>query len=152
MDQIHAPAKRAENRVKVDFEFRSGGELLHGNLFLPEGEPQAALVLTGPLTSVKEQASGAHARALSERGFAALAFDHRFFGEKQLSARRFENPRAKNEDISAPRWRRCATPCARAIYRWPPLVSVPARVTWRRRLRARLGTRIPGVRRHHLLL
>ena len=87
--------------MKVDFEFRSGGELLHGDLFLPEGEPQAALVLTGPLTSVKEQASGAHARALSERGFAALAFDHRFFGESGGQPRQFENPRAKIEDIRA---------------------------------------------------
>ena len=87
--------------MKVDFEFRSGGELLHGNLFLPDGEPQAALVLTGPLTSVKEQASGAHARALSERGFAALAFDHRYFGESGGQPRQFENPRAKIEDIRA---------------------------------------------------
>src|SRR5688572_383497 len=101
MDQIHAPAHREENRMKVDFEFRSGGELLHGNLFLPESEPQAALVLTGPLTSVKEQASGAHARALAERGFAALAFDHRYFGESGGQPRQFENPRAKIDDIRA---------------------------------------------------
>jgi len=87
--------------MKVDFEFRADGELLHGNLFLPAGEPQAALVLTGPLTSVKEQASGAHARALSERGFAALAFDHRYFGESGGQPRQFENPRAKIEDIRA---------------------------------------------------
>ena len=87
--------------MKVDFEFRSGGEPMQGNLFLPEGEPQAALVLTGPLTSVKEQASGAHARALSERGFAALAFDHRYFGESGGQPRQFENPRAKVEDIRA---------------------------------------------------
>ena len=46
---FNAPANREENCMRVDFEFRSGGELLHGNLFLPEGEPQAALVLTGPL-------------------------------------------------------------------------------------------------------
>jgi len=93
--------KREEIPMKVDFEFRSGGELLQGNLFLPDGDPQAALVLTGPLTSVKEQASGAHARALSERGFAALAFDHRYFGESGGQPRQFENPRAKIEDIRA---------------------------------------------------
>jgi len=87
--------------MKVDFEFRSGGELLHGNLFMPDGRPRAALVLTGPLTSVKEQASGAHAQALSERGFAALAFDHRYFGESGGQPRQFENPRAKIEDIRA---------------------------------------------------
>jgi fermentation-respiration switch protein FrsA (DUF1100 family) len=87
--------------MKVGFEFRSGGELMRGNLFLPDGEPKAALVLTGPLTSVKEQASGAHARALAERGFAALAFDHRYFGESGGQPRQFENPRAKVEDIRA---------------------------------------------------
>jgi fermentation-respiration switch protein FrsA (DUF1100 family) len=87
--------------MRVDFEFRSAGELLRGHLFLPQGEPVAALVLTGPLTSVKEQASGAHARALSERGFAALAFDHRYFGESGGQPRQFENPRAKVEDIRA---------------------------------------------------
>ncbi|MFL6617086.1 MAG: alpha/beta hydrolase [Povalibacter sp.] len=87
--------------MKVDFEFQSGGEVVKGNLFLPDGKPHAALVITGPLTSVKEQASGAHARALSERGFATLAFDHRYFGESGGKPRQFENPRAKIEDIRA---------------------------------------------------
>lgn len=87
--------------MKVPFEFRSGGERIKGSLFLPAGRPLAALVLTGPLTSVKEQASGAHARALAERGFTALAFDHRYFGESGGEPRQFENPRAKVEDIRA---------------------------------------------------
>lgn len=87
--------------MRERFEFRSGGEPIQGNLFMPSGKPLAALVLTGPLTSVKEQASGAHAHALSERGFAALAFDHRYFGESGGQPRQFENPRAKIEDIRA---------------------------------------------------
>ncbi len=87
--------------MKVDFEFESGGELLRGHLFLPKGDAIAALVMTGPLTSVKEQASGAHAAALSQRGFVALAFDHRYFGESGGQPRQFENPRAKIEDIRA---------------------------------------------------
>ena len=36
-------------------------------------------ILTGPLTSVKEQATGAWASALAERGFGALSFDHRYY-------------------------------------------------------------------------
>jgi len=81
--------------------FESGGESLVGNLFLPEGRPHTALVITGPMTSVKEQASGAYAKALAARGFAALAFDHRTFGESGGQPRQFENPQAKVEDVRA---------------------------------------------------
>ena len=41
---------------------------------------------------------------------------------------------ARRSRTSVPRWRRCAILSARAICRWPPSVSVLARVTWRRRL------------------
>ena len=70
-------------------------------LYLPEGAPRAALVTTGPLTSVKEQATGAYAEALAQRGYAALAFDHRTFGESEGRPRQFENPAAKIADIRA---------------------------------------------------
>jgi len=50
---------------------------------------------------VKEQATGAYAAALAERGFMALAFDHRTFGESGGEPRQFENPFAKVEDIRA---------------------------------------------------
>jgi len=83
------------------FEFESEGERIVGTLYLPQDSPVAALVTTGPLTSVKEQASGAYARAMATRGFAALAFDHRYFGESGGSPRQFENPAAKIEDIRA---------------------------------------------------
>ena len=83
------------------FTFESGGDRLVGNLFFPRLQPIAAIVATGPLTSVKEQAAGAYARALAERGFAALAFDHRYFGESDGQPRQFENPMAKVEDIRA---------------------------------------------------
>ena len=83
------------------FEFACGGDRLIGNLFRPKGEPLAVIVTTGPLTSVKEQATGAYAKALAERGFAALAFDHRYFGESGGAPRQFENPTAKIADIRA---------------------------------------------------
>jgi fermentation-respiration switch protein FrsA (DUF1100 family) len=57
------------------------------------------VVAVGPLTSVKEQAAGTYARAMAERGYAALAFDYRYFGESDGQPRQFENPEANIEDI-----------------------------------------------------
>jgi fermentation-respiration switch protein FrsA (DUF1100 family) len=74
------------------FTFTSGADRVVGVLYLPAGRPVAAVVTTGPLTSVKEQATGAYARALAERGFAAVAFDHRMFGESDGQPRQFEHP------------------------------------------------------------
>src|SRR6478752_7773145 len=68
---------------------------------MPASRPVAAVVTTGPLTSVKEQATGAYARALAARGFAALTFDHRTFGESEGLPRQFENPEGKARDVNA---------------------------------------------------
>ena len=46
-------------------EFESQGERLIGALFWPQVQPSAAVVLTGPVTSVKEQASGEAADAIA---------------------------------------------------------------------------------------
>ena len=85
------------NEQKV--EFQSAGERIIGLLHLPSSPARGVIVTTGPLTAVKEQAPGAYARALAARGFAALAFDHRTFGESGGQPRQFENPLAKIEDI-----------------------------------------------------
>jgi hypothetical protein len=82
-----------------EFTFTSGGESLVGNLFLPKGEVTALVVATGPFTSVKEQAAGVYAEAMAERGFAALAFDHRCFGKSGGEPRQFESPAWRIEDI-----------------------------------------------------
>src|SRR5262245_4010140 len=83
------------------FRFTSAGDRLVGVLCLPASQPAAAVVTTGPLTSVKEQATGNYAFALAERGFAALAFDHRTFGESGGEPRQFESPKGKAEDVRA---------------------------------------------------
>ena len=41
-----------------DLFFTSGDDRLVGVLYLPSEQPLAAVVTTGPLTSVKEQATG----------------------------------------------------------------------------------------------
>ncbi|MFE9580124.1 alpha/beta hydrolase [Nocardia sp. NPDC006044] len=81
------------------FTFTSNGDQLVGLLHLPDGPPIASVVTSGPLTSVKEQAAGAYAQALAARGFAALAFDHRTFGESEGEPRQFESGFGKAEDI-----------------------------------------------------
>src|SRR4029450_10625214 len=89
--------------TKTRLTFESGGEPLVGNLFLPdEDEPSGMVVAVGPLTSVKEQAAGTYAQAMAERGYAALAFDYRYFGESGGQPRQFENPQAHIEDIRHP--------------------------------------------------
>lgn len=86
--------------VKTDFRFQSEGKAVVGDLFLPErSKPIGVVVAVGPLTSVKEQAAGTYARAMSERGYAALAFDYRYFGESGGEPRQFESPDANIEDI-----------------------------------------------------
>jgi uncharacterized protein len=86
--------------VRTRFGFESEGERLVGNLFLPErGKPVGVVVAVGPLTSVKEQAAGTYAQAMAERGYAALAFDYRYFGESGGQPRQFENPGSNIEDI-----------------------------------------------------
>jgi len=88
--------------AKERFTFQSSGERIIGNLFVPRGADASGLVVTtGPFTSVKEQAAGAYAQAMAARGLAALAFDHRCFGESGGQPRQFENPRARVEDIRA---------------------------------------------------
>jgi uncharacterized protein len=86
--------------TKTRFAFQSGGETLVGNLHVPDGrEPGGVVIAVGPLTSVKEQAPGTYAQAMAELGYAALAFDYRYFGESGGQPRQFENPQANIEDI-----------------------------------------------------
>lgn len=91
------------NKVTVrKVQFLSGGTKVVGALYLPAtiaSGSQPAVVVVGPQTSVKEQVTSMYARQLAERGFVALAFDQRTFGESGGEPRQFENPAMKVEDI-----------------------------------------------------
>jgi fermentation-respiration switch protein FrsA (DUF1100 family) len=94
-----------------------------GDLYLPEGvtaaNPRPATVVVGPQTNVKEQVPATYARELAERGYVALAIDHRGFGESGGRVRQFEDPRTKVEDVksavtflrSVPEWRTGGSAC-----------------------------------------
>jgi len=76
------------------------------NLYLPEGNNQAPLiVVTGAWTSVKEQMPAVYAKALADKGYAALTFDFRGWGETQRIHSQtqpfVEDPAIKTQDIIA---------------------------------------------------
>ena len=81
------------------------GERIVGDLHLPEKfNPETqypSVVVTGSVTSVKEQNSGVYAKSLAERGYIALAFDHRYWGASEGYPRALEDPFSKVEDIRA---------------------------------------------------
>ncbi len=87
---------------KERMELVVDGDVVIGDLYLPAGDgPHAAVIVGGPMTSVKEQVTGVYARALSERGFAALALDHRHYGESGGEPRQYEYSAHKIEDLRA---------------------------------------------------
>jgi len=82
--------------------FPVSGDLVVGNLYLPLGDgPHPAVIVGGPMTSVKEQVTGTYAQALAERGIAALALDHRHYGESGGSPRQYEHHGKKVDDLRA---------------------------------------------------
>ena len=83
-------------------EFEVAGDTVVGDLHLPKGDgPFPSVVTGGPMTSVKEQVTGTYAAALADRGFAALAIDHRHYGESGGQPRQYEFYPHKIEDLNA---------------------------------------------------
>ena len=85
--------------------FESEGETVVGALFLPEdytaGDEPPVVVVTGPWTQVKEQVGYRYARVMADQGYAALAMDHRFWGESGGEPRFLESTREKSLDVLA---------------------------------------------------
>lgn len=85
--------------------FQSHGQTIVGELHLPSGvsalHPAPAVVVTGAWFTVKEQMPTRYAEELARRGFVALAFDFRGFGESGGALRQRETPATKMEDIIA---------------------------------------------------
>lgn len=75
---------------------------LAANLYLPKGAKNApVVVVTGAWTTVKEQMPAVYAQALAERGYAALTFDFRGWGESKDQVMYLEDPARKTADIRA---------------------------------------------------
>ena len=71
-------------------QFGSEGQKVAAHLFLPDdyeaGKKYPATTVTPPVTGVKEQTGGDYAKAFAKRGFAALVFDPRGWGESEGDA------------------------------------------------------------------
>lgn len=78
---------------------------LAGLLYLPESfnlsNNYPAVVVTGPMLSVKEQAQSVYAKRLTEAGYVTLVFDGAYFGESEGLPRGQEIPDVKESDIES---------------------------------------------------
>ena len=82
--------------------FSSSGETIAGKLLTPVKEGRhPAVVIMGPVASVKEQSPLQYATRLAAHGLAALVFDPRYHGDSTGAPRRLESGEAKIEDLRA---------------------------------------------------
>lgn len=83
--------------------FRNKTIDIAGHLHLPAGfdpaQRHAAILLSTPGSSVKEQIGAVYAQRLARRGFLALTFDPAFQGESGGEPRDLEDPAFRVEDI-----------------------------------------------------
>lgn len=91
------------NVQKVVFRNKELDLRLSGLLFLPSNfdlsKSYPAIVVTGPMLSVKEQAQSVYASALAEAGYVTMVFDGSYFGESEGEPRQLELPDVKETDI-----------------------------------------------------
>lgn len=86
--------------ARVAFEVE--GDHVVGDLHLPAGAgPHPAVIVAGPMTSVKEQVTGVYGAALARHGLAALALDHRGYGKSGGAPRQYEHWGRKVADLRA---------------------------------------------------
>ncbi|MCG7584322.1 alpha/beta hydrolase [Photobacterium sp. OFAV2-7] len=65
----------------------SDGEKVAANIYLPDnyqtGTKYPAIIVTPPVSGIKEQTAGLYAEKLSQKGYITMAFDPRGFGESE---------------------------------------------------------------------
>ncbi len=86
-----------------NIELNSNGLKLKGHLYCPENfdaeKQYPAIIFSNPVTGIKEQVVGNYAAAMAKKGYVALAFDPRNWGESEGSPRFHFNPFDIVEDV-----------------------------------------------------
>jgi uncharacterized protein len=83
----------ADPRRREPVFFDSAGHRLAGHLYRPAAPgPTPAIVMTGPVSSVKEQTLPHYAERFADAGYTVLAFDPRGFGESEGEPRFHYDP------------------------------------------------------------
>jgi hypothetical protein len=102
---VHAAAESSPAPRVSEVTFNSAGEKIVGRLYVPADvtaeRPAPGLVVTGAWMTVKEQMAGRYAHEMASRGFVALTFDFRGWGESGGQRRQLEDPQDKIQDIRA---------------------------------------------------
>lgn len=84
--------------MNKDLNLRLAGILrLPDNFNLSKNYP--AVVVTGPMLSIKEQPQSLYASRLTKLGYVTLVFDGAYFGESEGEPRQLELPEVKETDI-----------------------------------------------------
>jgi len=99
-NQLNNKMVRNFNTEKI--KFKSNNQNVAGLLCNCESnEKKPAVVILGPICSVKEQSPIQYATRLAEKGFVALCFDARSYGESEGQPRQFESLKNKEEDVKS---------------------------------------------------
>ena len=94
--------KMSNNSTTEKVNFKSNNQNVVGLLCNTETkEKKPAVVILGPICSVKEQSPIQYATRLAEKGFIALCFDARGYGESEGQPRQFESLKNKEDDVKS---------------------------------------------------
>ena len=97
-----APIERVD-RMPVVFENQDSGLKLAGIVFTPRGMDKSkkhpAVIVAGPMYSVKEQTQSLYAMLLAEKGYVTLVYDNSFIGSSEGHPRGLEDPTVKGSDV-----------------------------------------------------
>lgn len=92
-----------DDALRDDVTFTSDGLTLAGHLYRPRGAEAGtrtpALVMAGPMTSVKEETLPHYAAPLAAAGFTVLTFDHRNFGASEAPRPQHLDTHEQVEDL-----------------------------------------------------